>query len=171
MKSPGINLIVAVGKNNEIGKQGRLIWRISDDLKRFKKITMGGVLIMGRKTYQSIGRPLPGRINIVITRQKDFPHKGIFIARSPEEALEKARCFGKEIFIIGGEQIYRALLPHARRLFLTRIEAQAPGADAFFPDISEEQWKITSRSNLLFDQTSQVSFRFIEYIAPEYNRK
>jgi len=156
-----VNMIVAYGQNREIGKKGRLIWHISDDLKRFKKITMGGVLIMGRKTYQSIGRPLPGRINIVVTRQKDFPHEGIFIARSPEEALEKAKCFGKPVFIIGGEQIYKALLPYAQRIYATEILHTDPEADAFFPSLSPDEWTPVEVSPVADEKG--ISYRYVTY--------
>ncbi len=163
MKSPTINIIVAKGKNNEIGKNGQLIWHISDDLKRFKKITMGGVLIMGRKTYESIGRPLPGRINIVVTRRKDYPDEGTFITHSPEEALEKARCFGKPVFIIGGEQIYRALLPRAERLYITEIDAEDPAADAFFPSLEQNKWKIKEGHSTFIDSSTHITYKYIEY--------
>jgi len=160
MSSPSINIIVAAGKRNEIGKRGQLIWRISDDLKRFKQLTMGGVLIMGRKTYQSIGRPLPGRINIVVTRQEDFPDEGIFLASSPAEALEKARCFQKPVFIIGGEQIYRALLPFAGRLYLTEIEATDKEADAFFPFFEPASWEVTEKSGD-FKTPGGITYRYV----------
>ena len=170
MSSPSINIVVAAGKRNEIGKRGQLIWRISDDLKRFKQLTMGGVLIMGRKTYQSIGRPLPGRINIVVTRQEDFPDEGIFIARSPAEALEKARCFQKPVFIIGGEQIYRALLPHTERIYLTRIEATDDKADAFFPEFQEENWHTVEKSPF-FTTPSGLKFSYLTLEKSPYSEK
>jgi len=146
MKKPVISLIAAVGQNGEIGKNGDLIWRISEDLKRFKKITMGGVLIMGRKTYESVGRPLPGRINMVITSQKNYPSEGIFTVRSPGEALEKAACFGKPVFVIGGEKIFDFFLPHADIMYLTRINASDNQADAYFPDFDEKEWNVREKT-------------------------
>jgi len=144
MKKPVISLIAAVGQNGEIGKDGDLIWRISEDLKHFKKITMGGVLIMGRKTYESIGKPLPGRINIVVTSQQNYPSRGIFTASDPHKALQLALCFGKPVFIIGGEKIYRSLLPRADRLYLTLIDADDPDADSYFPPVDLSQWNVVS---------------------------
>lgn len=134
METPRISIIAAVGKNRELGKKNGLIWRIPDDLKRFKALTMGHPIIMGRKTYESIGRPLPGRTNIVVTRG-DFSAEGCVIAHSLEEALftaEKLNC--DEVFVIGGGQIYADALLLAHRLYLTIIDDTNPSADIFFPD-------------------------------------
>ncbi|NPA42836.1 MAG: dihydrofolate reductase [Chlorobi bacterium] len=155
----GVSLVVAAGRRGEIGKKGDLIWRISDDLKHFKALTTGGVVIMGRKTYESIGRPLPGRINIVITRREDYPSGGIFIARSPEDALRIARCFDKPIYIIGGAEVYQAFLPHADTLYLTAIDAQDPEADTFFPLPSSPRW-IREEAGPLKTDPSGIPFRF-----------
>lgn len=129
-----ISIIAALGKNRVIGKDNELLWPIPDDLKRFKEITTGHPVIMGSKTYESIGKPLPNRTNIVITRDKNYKAPGTFIAHSLEEAFEKAG--GGEIFVIGGAQIYSLALPHADKLYLTLIEDEKEG-DAFFPDYSE----------------------------------
>jgi dihydrofolate reductase len=120
-----ISIIAALGKNRELGKQGALLWRIPEDLKRFKTLTVGHPVVMGRKTFESIGKPLPGRTNLVLSRA----------GMSLEEALKKAKDApgGEEIFIIGGAQIYEQALPFADRLYLTLIEAEASDADAFFP--------------------------------------
>ncbi len=151
-----ISIIVAVGRNNRaIGKTGALLWRISDDLKRFKALTSGHTIIMGRKTLDSIGsKALPNRTNIVITRNKDFKKDGVIVAGSLEEAIEIAQKtentppspFGrhlpfrkgqeeikKEIFVIGGGEIYQQALPLADKLYLTLVESDAEG-DVFFPD-------------------------------------
>jgi dihydrofolate reductase len=164
MKYPSINIIAAVGRNLEIGKNGDLIWRISADLKRFKKITMGGTLIMGRKTYESIGKPLPGRVNIVITRRQDYSGNGIWVFHSPSEALEKARCFQKDIFIIGGEQIYKHYISKADKLLITHIDAIDPQADAFFPKIDPGMWMEKYRSRIFQDSETLTSYYFAEYL-------
>lgn len=126
-------MIVAIGKDGAIGKAGDLIWHLPGDLKRFKEITMSHPVIMGRKTWDSLPRkPLPGRRNIVISRNKDFNPEGAGKASSPEEALKMAGS--EEPFIIGGAEIYRLFLPYATKLYLTEVDAETPDADAFFPD-------------------------------------
>ncbi|MDP4020470.1 MAG: dihydrofolate reductase [Candidatus Adlerbacteria bacterium] len=136
-KKPRISIIVSIGKNLVIGRQDKLMWPIPDDLKRFKQLTMGHTVIMGRKTFESIlgtlGKPLPGRTNIVITRDKNYAPEGAVIVHSLEEAIQKAREIEKEeIFIGGGAQIYEQALPLADRLYLTLIDDEKPG-DAYFP--------------------------------------
>lgn len=134
--SPRISIIAAVGQNRELGKNNELIWRISADLKRVKELTMGHPIIMGLRTYESIGHPLPGRTNIVLSFEpKNI--EGCTVVTSLDEALAKAReveC--EEIFIFGGASVYTATIGIAERLYLTRIEATDPEADAFFPDYS-----------------------------------
>jgi len=136
MNTPRLSIIAAVGQNCELGKKNELIWRISADLKRVKALTMGHPIIMGWNTYQSIGRPLPGRTNIVLSFEPvDIP--GCMVVTSLDEALEKAReVEDEEIFIFGGASVYAATIDIADRLYLTRIEATDPEADAFFPDYS-----------------------------------
>lgn len=129
-----ISMIAAIGRNRELGKGNDLLWKIPDDLKRFKQITKGHPIIMGRKTYESIGRPLPGRTNIVITRDKTWAADGV----APVESMDEALSLGKmepgndEIFIIGGGQIYELGLSYADELYLTLIE-DSKDADSFFP--------------------------------------
>lgn len=136
MQKARLSMIAAVGKNRELGKKNELIWRISDDLKRVKTLTMGHPIIMGRKTYESIGRPLPGRTNIVVTRSTD-PIEGCTVAHSLEEALEKAHTIdNEEAFIFGGASLYEEALPQTNRLYLTYINAEDRDADTFFPDYS-----------------------------------
>jgi dihydrofolate reductase len=129
-----ISMIAAMGKNRELGKGNDLLWKIPADLKRFKEVTKGHSIIMGRKTYESIGRPLPDRTNIVITRDRNWAADGVFPVVSMEEALELTRVKpGKEeVFIIGGGQIYELGLPYADKLYLTLIDA-SKDADCFFP--------------------------------------
>ena len=137
-----ISLVVACGRNNVIGSGGGIPWHVPADLKQFKSLTMGKPIIMGRKTYQSIGKPLPGRANIVITRDPEFAAEGIQIANSLDAALEQAGALGDEIMIIGGGQIYQAALPIADRIYMTRIELE-PQGDVFFPTIVEADWQTT----------------------------
>jgi len=134
---PTISAIAAIGKNRELGKNNKLIWRISSDLKRFKEITFGHPIIMGRKTYESIGKPLLGRKNIVITRNTDYHPTGVVVGHSLEEAIEEAsRDEKKEIFIIGGADIFKKALPKVDRLYLTVVDESAQ-ADVFFPSYSD----------------------------------
>ena len=140
MPNARINIIAAIGKNNRaIGKAGALLWRIGDDLKRFKTLTTGHTVIMGRKTFDSIGKPLPNRTNIVITRNSNFKPDGVVVAKSLEEAIRLAQTLAhgnnknQEIFIIGGGEIYAQAIPLCEKLLLTEVESDAEG-DAFFPD-------------------------------------
>src|SRR3989338_10723261 len=137
-KKPIVSAIAAIGKNRELGKRSDLIWRIPDDLKRLKALTTGHVVIMGRKTYESIGRPLPNRTNIIVTRNPDFTAPGCLVATSVPDALDLAREHEtEEIFILGGAEIYTQALPFTDRLYLTIVDATDPEADTFFPDYSE----------------------------------
>ncbi|HVZ67581.1 MAG TPA: dihydrofolate reductase [Patescibacteria group bacterium] len=133
-----ISIIAAIGINRELGYGNDLIWRISTDLKRLKDLTMGHPIVMGRKTYESIGRVLPGRTNIIITRDPNYKVDGGVIASSVEDSIEKAKNSpgADEIFIFGGAQIFEQLLPIVDRLYLTKINSAAPMADVFFPDYS-----------------------------------
>ena len=132
-----ISAIAAIGKNNVIGQNNDLVWKIPDDLARFREITKGHPVIMGRRTFESIGRPLPDRTNIVISREKDYATEGVSVVYSVDEAIEKAKSLGNdEIFVIGGGEIYRQFMPYTDKLYLTIIDAEADG-DVFFPDYSE----------------------------------
>jgi len=140
-----IALIVALSQNNIIGRDNQLPWHLPEDLKYFKSVTMGKPVLMGRKTFDSIGRPLPGRANIVITRDAQWTADGVEVVTDIQAALaagEKAckAAGGDEIMVIGGAQIYQKFLPLADRLYLTRVEAQVEG-DAFFPEIDSTQWQ------------------------------
>jgi dihydrofolate reductase len=136
MEKPRISIIAAIGQNNELGKQNELIWRIKEDLKRVKELTMGHPIIMGRKTFDSIGHPLPGRTNIVVTRS-NLNIEGCLVFDSLEKALEAARAIdSEEIFIFGGASIYTEALPFTDRLYLTHIKKTDAEADVFFPDFS-----------------------------------
>lgn len=140
-----IVLIAAIGKNRELGKGADLLWRLSADLKRFKELTTGSPIIMGRKTFESIGRPLPNRENIVITRDETYSHDGIIVVHSLEGALERAKETGAEkMFIIGGGEIYTLALPYADELELTLINGEDPEATVFFPEF-ENKFEEASR--------------------------
>ena len=156
-----ISIIVATSMNNVIGVQGDLPWKISDDLKRFKQLTLGKPIVMGRLTWESIGRPLPGRQNIVLTRQPDFAADGCDVVASPAAALAAAGD-AEEIMIIGGGQIYELFLPKASRLHVTRVHTTVDG-DAFFPEIDEASWQLVDREPHAADDVNQFAFEFRTY--------
>ncbi len=131
-----ISIIAVIGKNRELGKNNKLLWHISKDLKRFKRLTTGHAVIMGRKTFESMGKPLPNRVNIVVSHNKDWTPLGCIVVNSLEEAIKTAKTTEKEeIFVIGGGQMYKQTIALADRLYLTVVDAEAP-ADTFFPDYS-----------------------------------
>ena len=154
-----ISLIVAVASNGVIGRDGALPWRLSADLKRFKALTMGKPIVMGRLTYESIGKPLPGRQNIVITRRVDYVADGCDVVSSPEAAIELVGD-AEEIMIIGGGEIYRAFLPLADRIHLTRVEADTEG-DAYFPKLDPATWRETGRESLAANESNDHDIVFI----------
>lgn len=156
-----ISIIVAVSTNNVIGSEGGLPWKLSDDLKRFKRLTMGKPIVMGRRTWESIGRPLPGRQNIVLTGQTGFDAPGCDVAASPAEALAAAGN-ANEIMIIGGSQIYALFLPKASRLYLTRVHAEIDG-DTHFPEIAEHQWRLVDSEAREPDDINQFACEFRTY--------
>lgn len=155
-RKPRLALIAAVAENGVIGAGNALPWHLPEDLKRFKALTLGHPVIMGRKTYESIGRPLPGRRNIVVSRNADFAAAGCETAVSLEAAIAACAGTADEIFVIGGAQIYAEALPLARRLYLTEIRAEFPG-DARFPAFERGDWRETvhehhrAESGLEFD--------------------
>lgn len=142
---PLLSLIAAMARNRAIGRDNRLPWHLPDDLKRFRRLTMGAPVIMGRKTYDSIGRPLPGRRNIVVTRQPDAAWSGCTVAHSLDEAIALARD-AEEQFVMGGAELYRLALPRADRLYLTLIDADCAG-DAYFPEIDMSAWRERERES------------------------
>ena len=154
-----ITLICAVGNNREIGRGGDLVWRISEDLKRFKRITMGHPMVMGRKTFESIGCALPGRTSIVVTRQDGYEAEGCVVVGSIDDAIEVAGKSegGDEVFVIGGGQLYQELIGRADKLQLTVIDAGAEDADTWFPEY-EGDFELSSEEGP-FDQDG-LSYRF-----------
>ncbi len=156
-----ITLIAATDQNRGIGLQGRLPWRLPADLDRFRRITTGHAVLMGRKTWKSIGRPLPERTNIVMSRHPaPVEANGVLWASSPEEALRLAG--DGEVFIIGGAEIYGLFLPRADRLLLTRINGEFQ-ADAFFPEVDEGQWKQVAAVPGVTDRDNLFSYEFREF--------
>jgi dihydrofolate reductase len=158
-----ISIIVAIGKNNEIGKGNDLLCRLPADLKHFKEITSGHAVIMGRKTFDSLPKgPLPNRKNGIISRNTDLKIEGATVYSSLDYALLKL-IDEDEVFIIGGAQIYRQILPDADKLYLTKIHANFPDADVFFPAIHFHEWREISRETHLADEKHPYPFTFIEY--------
>jgi dihydrofolate reductase len=141
------SIIVAVSKNNAIGKNNALLWNIPEDLKHFKEVTSGHTIIMGRKTFESIGHPLPNRRNIVITRDDSYTHDGIEVFNSLIRALDACK-YEDEVFIIGGGEIYKQALPLVDKLYVTHVEKEFE-ADTFFPKISPDEWtEISNETHL-----------------------
>ena len=155
-----IILIAAVDKNLAIGKDGQIPWRISEDLHFFKEKTEGTAIIMGRATFDSIGRPLPNRKNIVMTRTPKN-REGVIEVKSVDEALAEAREFSDRINIIGGEYIYKEFLNSATRLLITEVNLEVNAPDAFFPKWDPSQWKELSRRESSEDN---IDFSFVEYV-------
>jgi len=139
-----ISLILAIDKNNLIGNKGRLPWHIPEDLAYFKKITTGHTVVMGRKTFESIGKALPERRNIIITRKKNFIAEGCIITHSVKEVLDLTK--NEEAFVIGGGEIYKLFLPYAKKLYITKIDSEFEG-DTYFPSFNEKEWQLVSKEN------------------------
>lgn len=159
-KTPLIRLVVAASENNVIGKDNTLIWHLPADLKRFKEVTLGAPIIMGRKTFESIGRPLPGRRNIVITRDASYYKDGIETVASPDEAIQV--CAQEErVSIIGGGEIYKMFLDMANEVYLTRVHTHFEG-DTYFPQLGSE-WEKVSQEDYTPDEKNKFPFSFILY--------
>lgn len=155
-----ISLIVAMDEKRGIGKAGKLPWRLSADLRRFRELTMGHHLIVGRKTFESIGKPLPGRPMIVVTRDSTFKPEGCYVAGSVENALSRAAAHGEtEAFVIGGAEIYAQTLDVANRLYLTQVHAEVD-ADTFFPELNHEEWTAAQKSFQPADDKNQYPSTF-----------
>jgi dihydrofolate reductase len=157
-----IALIAAVAKNGVIGIDNRLPWRLPEDMKRFRALTLGHSVIMGRRTWESIGRPLPERQNIVVTRAAANPPHGVEFARSLDEALERVRL-PEPLFVIGGEALYREALPRADLMYLTEIQRDFDG-DAWFPEFDRAGWRETSRERArALDEAGAFAYHFAAY--------
>ena len=156
-----VSIIAAMDRNRLIGNRNQLPWHLPADLAHFKQVTMGKPVIMGRKTFESIGRPLPGRTNIVLTGSADFSAEGVLVANSLEQALEHA-AGTEEVMIIGGSMIYRLSLPMADRLYLTYVENDHEG-DAWFPEFDPAQWRIIASEEHAADEKNPCDYSFVTY--------
>lgn len=154
-----ITIIAAIGKNNELGKDNQLLWHLPADLKHFKNLTSGHPIIMGRKTYESIGKPLPNRTNIVVSRKENWFEEGILIVPSLKDAIKHAKKINENIFIIGGGEIYRHTIDMADRLKITQVNHQTE-ADVFFPKIDEKNWIKTDEIHYPKDENHAYDFYF-----------
>ncbi|NQD72146.1 dihydrofolate reductase [Sphingobacterium shayense] len=158
MSTLKITLIVAASENNAIGKDNKMLWHLPDDFKYFKKHTTGHSIVMGRKTFLSIGKPLPERRNIVLSKDLTFNADDIDVANSISEVLTYCRD-EREIFIIGGAQLYKQTLPLANKILLTRVHTEIQG-DAYFPELNQKEWKLVNQENHLHDEKHAYDFTF-----------
>src|SRR5690606_25481535 len=154
-----VTIVVAMGLKNEIGAGNQLLWHLPKDLKHFKEITSGHPIIMGRKTFESIGKPLPNRTNIVISRKNDWFQEGILIVGSIKEALKFAKKIDENIFIIGGGNIYAQTMELTDKLEVTRVDA-ACDADTFFPEIDMKVWQMTDEMKIAGDEKNSFDMKF-----------
>ena len=162
-----ISIIVAMDRKRGIGIDNKLPWRLPADLKRFRELTMGHHIIVGRKTFESIGRPLPGRQTIIVTRDRNYHGEGCLVVHSVEEAISLARSHGEsEVFVCGGSEIYERSLPMAERIYLTLVDSDVV-ADTFFPDWNEHEWAEQESSYFAADEQNQypVVFRILKRLA------
>lgn len=157
-----ISLMWAMDENRVIGKDNKLPWHLPEDLKFFKRTTMGHPIAMGRKTWDSIGRALPGRENIVITRNESFSCEGCTVLNSIDELLTYSREKREEVFVIGGAEIFKAILPAADRLYLTMIYDQFAG-DTFFPEFDMADWELVSKEKGIKDEKNPYDYEFLIY--------
>ncbi len=161
-----ISIIAAIGKNNEIGKKNGLLWNLPADLKHFKDLTSGHVIVMGQKTFESIGRPLPNRKNIVLTSDKNYLRYSVDVVHSLTELddlLKKISGPEEEIFIIGGGQVYKSFMDKADKLYITHVDAEFPEADTFFPDIVPIVFLETEREEHKKDEKNTYDYAFTTY--------
>lgn len=155
-----ISLVVAASENNVIGKDNRLLWHLPNDMKFFKNTTWGMPVIMGRKTFESLGKPLAGRTNIVMTRDKKWTAEDTIVCSGMDEALKAAAgTDAKEVFVIGGGDVYKQVLPQAGRVYLTRVHATFDG-DAFFPELPAREWKLLSQLDFTADEKHAYAYSF-----------
>lgn len=159
-----LSIIAALSTNNVIGRNNEIPWRLSTDLKRLKALTMGHHMILGRKTYESVGRPLPGRVMVVITRSEDYRPEGVTVVHSLDEAIRIAEAAGDpEPFIAGGAEIYRQALHCADRMYLTRVHAEVEG-DTYFPEFDDvTEWELTDSEHREADEKNEYPYSFLTY--------
>jgi dihydrofolate reductase len=161
MSKPIISIVVAIAQNRAIGKDNQLLWHLPQDLKHFKNITSGHTVIMGRKTYDSIGKPLPNRRNLIITRQEAFQALGVEVVYSFDEALRLSEGEA-EVFVIGGAEIYKLALPYCEKLYLTLVDCH-PEADAYFPELDLQQWTLVEKISHPADEKHAYPYQFLTY--------
>ncbi len=154
-----ISLIVAAATNNVIGRDGGLPWHLSEDLKRFKRLTTGKPIIMGRLTHESIGKPLPDRRNIVISSREGLKIEGCEVVATPDAALALV-AGAEEVMIIGGGKVYEQVLPTADRIYMTRVDA-IPDGDTFFPEINNEEWQVVEQEDISAGKSGELGYSFI----------
>ncbi len=158
-----ISLIAAIGKNNELGKENKLLWSLPADMKHFKDITTLHTVIMGRKTFESIGKPLPNRRNIVITKNVNYKKEGVEVTNSLAGALDLIKNNNEEIFIIGGGELYKETMPVADKLYITHIDAEDKDADTFFPEIIPIVWNKVKHEEHEADEKNPLPYTFSIY--------
>ncbi|RIJ42595.1 dihydrofolate reductase [Pontibacter oryzae] len=154
-----IAIVVAADENNVIGKDNDLIWYLPADLKHFKTLTMGHPMIMGRNTYESIGKPLPGRTSIILTSRQDYKADGCVVVHSLEEALEKGRALDEQVCIIGGAKVYQQALAYTDTIYLTRVHHTFEG-DVYFPDLAPQDWELVAEEHHAPDEKNKYSYTF-----------
>ncbi|MDO5517261.1 MAG: dihydrofolate reductase [Clostridium sp.] len=160
-----LSLIVAIADENVIGKDNKLIWHISEDLKRFKAITSGHKMLMGRKTFESLPGVLPNREHIIITRNKDFSvdSERVSVIHDLDSFINEYKSSDEEVFVIGGAEIYKELLPYCNKLYLTRIHNSFEG-DTFFPEVNLDDYTISFESEKITDEKSNLTYQFIDLL-------
>jgi dihydrofolate reductase len=158
MKTPRVTLVVAVADNGVIGRDNALPWHLPEDLKRFKRITLGKPIVMGRKTFESIGRPLPGRLNIVLTRDVHYRREGVAVVHDVEGALSAAGGV-EEVMVIGGSDLFRLFLPRATRVHITRVHGDVAG-DIYWPALNAEEWRVVEREEFAADERHAYPMTF-----------
>ena len=155
-----ISLVVAAANNNAIGKDGKLPWHLPNDMKFFKNVTWGMPVLMGRKTFEALGKVLPGRKNIVLTKQPGWEAEGAVVVKTIKDALFVAKqADAQELMVIGGGEIYRSIIEKANRIYLTRVEAE-PEADTFFPVLNPKEWHLMSRKDYKADEKNEYDYSF-----------
>ncbi|TWT38373.1 dihydrofolate reductase [Blastopirellula retiformator] len=154
-----ISLIVAASENGVIGRDGDMPWRLSSDLQRFKKLTMGNIIVMGRKTYESIGRLLPGRQTVIVSRQAGYQVEGAIVTSSIEEAVKVPSAAG-ELFIVGGGEVYAQSIDLADQIYLTRVHIQIEDGDAFFPALDLQEWERVEATEIAADEKNDYPTTF-----------
>jgi len=160
-----INIIAAISKNNVLGKENKLLWHLPKDFKFFKETTLGHPIIMGRKTFESLPKSLPGRTNIVVTGDRNYVKEGAVVTHSLEDAIKVGLSENKEVFVCGGGQIYKESLEKGLvdKIFLTEVDAEIDG-DAFFPSFNKQDWEISKKECHTKDEKHDFDFCFVEYL-------